>query len=263
MQQRDFFENGWCKFSYDPVLADWVARTLPTARETVTAPENAEWLRCGGTWFAGVNVLPSDATGSVPGGVRLAGRAVEFVDNELGLADFDWEAAQVSVCYPGYPQPMPGESEAAFRYRQTRDAAHVDGLIPQGPDRQRHLRELHGFLLGIPLVQAGEGAAPLVIWKGSHKVIRAAFAELFSGLPAQEWGEVDATEVYQAARRRIFETCTRVEVTAKPGEAYLIHRLALHGVAPWATGAKAGPDGRMIAYFRPETGGPTDWLNAP
>jgi hypothetical protein len=43
----------------------------------------------------------------------------------------------------------------------------------------------------------------------------------------------------------------------------LIHRLALHGVAPWAEGAEAGPEGRMIAYFRPEFEGlGDDWLTA-
>ena len=263
MQAETFFEDGWCEFDHDPALADWVTRTLQANRATVTAPENAEWLRCGGTWFAGVNVLPNDVAGKVAGGVPLAGAVVDFIHSELGLTGFDWEPAQISVCYPGYPKPMPSESEAAFRYRQGRDAAHVDGLIPEGPDRQRHLREPHGFLLGIPLVEANEGASPLVIWKGSHKIIREAFMDLFSALPAEQWGEVDATEVYQATRRTIFETCERVTVTAKPGEAYLVHRLALHGVAPWAPGAEAGPDGRMIAYFRPETGGLPDWLNAP
>ena len=64
--------------------------------------------------------------------------------------------------------------------------------------------------------------------------------DLFSALPAEQWGEVDATEVYQATRRTIFETCERVTVTAKPGEAYLIHRLALHGVAPWQPGPRPG-----------------------
>jgi len=48
-----------------------------------------------------------------------------------------------------------------------------------------------------------------------------------------------------------------------PGEAYLVHRFALHGVAPWDEDAKAGPDGRMIAYFRPELPDRGLWLNAP
>ena len=31
-----FFEQGWCRFGFDPVLAGWVAKTLPAARQTVT-----------------------------------------------------------------------------------------------------------------------------------------------------------------------------------------------------------------------------------
>ena len=258
-----FFETGWCRFSHDPALAEWLAATLPAARRAVAAPENAEWLRCGGTWFAGVNVLPNGPTGAVEGGPELACEAVEFIRDSLGLAGFAWDRAQVSVCYPGYPRPMPGETEAAFRYRRDRDAAHLDGLLREGPDRRRHLREHHGFLLGIPMVEAGAGASPFVIWEGSHEIVREGFRDIFDGLPPGRWGEVDVTDGYHALRRRIFDTCARVEIAAKPGEAYLVHRLCLHGVAPWAPSARAGPDGRMIVYFRPPVGGPEDWLQAP
>ncbi len=79
---------------------------------------------------------------------------------------------------------------------------------------------------------------------------------------AQEnWADIDLTIAYQAARREVFERCPRVTVAAQPGEAYLIHRHALHGIAPWQEAAKAPPEGRMIAYFRPELpGGSEDWL---
>ena len=63
-------------------------------------------------------------------------------------------------------------------------------------------------------------------------------------------------EVQSLLASRFFESCERVVVHAEPGEAYIVHRLALHGVAPWVDGAEAGPDGRMIVYFRPEIGGP-------
>ncbi len=263
MQEHAFFDDGWCRFRYDPKLANWIERTLPAARASVAAPANAQWLRCGGTWFAGVNVLANDASGAVDGGVELSGQAVDFIHDILDLRGFDWEPAQVSVCYPGYPKPMASESEAAYRYRLKRDAAHVDGLIPVGAQRRRHLREYHGFLLGIPMFETSDGAAPFVVWRGSHKLIRDAFAALYDGQAPESWQDVDATELYQSTRREIFETCERVVVTAKPGEVYLVHRLALHGVAPWAPSATAGPDGRMIIYFRPEIGGPADWLNAP
>jgi hypothetical protein len=158
---------------------------------------------------------------------------------------------------------MASESEAVFRYRVRRDAAHVDGLRREGVDRRRHLREHHGFILGVPLAEAGPGASPFVVWEGSHEIMRAAFRTRLAGIAPERWGDEDVTEAYHAARREAFEICRRVVVHARPGEAYLAHRLVLHGMAPWEPGAPAGPDGRMIAYFRPEVGGPDHWLNAP
>ena len=261
--RQTFLERGWCRFPFDPVLAGWVEHAFPAARAAVSAPENAQWLRCGGTWFAGVNVLENDGRGALRGGRPLAGEATDFVRESLGIRNFEWDHGQVSVCYPGYPKPMPSEPETAYRYRLRRDAAHVDGLLPEGPDRRRHLREHHGFILGMPMADADEDAAPFVVWEGSHEIVRSAFRDLYQGTPPDMWGELDVTDAYHDIRRKIFDRCERVEICARPGEAYLVHRLCLHGVAPWSEGASAGPDGRMIVYFRPEYGGPEDWLNAP
>ncbi|MGI9383348.1 MAG: hypothetical protein ACR2PO_09345 [Methyloligellaceae bacterium] len=261
--EHAFFEKGWRHFSYDRALAAWVSQTLPTAREAVAAPENSHWLRCGGTWFAGVNVLPNDAQGAVRNGTEIVGKVVDFIHDVLKLKHFAWDRAQVSVCYPGYPKPMARESEAAYRYRRDRDAAHVDGLVREGQRRRRHLREHHGFLLGIPMIETNAGASPFVIWEGSHEVIRKAFAAQFKCMPPERWDEVDVTEIYHAARRKIFDTCRRTEIVARPGEAFLVHRFALHGTARWRDTEHAGPDGRMIVYFRPEIGASGDWLNAP
>lgn len=259
---QSFRDKGWCKVPYDPVLADWVAATLPTARAIVAAPETQQWLRHGRTWFAGVNVLPNDGTGAVPGAPPLSGKALDFIGRDLGITGFEWEAAQVSVCYPGYPKQGTDETEAAFGYRLRRDAAHIDGLLREGPEARRHLREYHGFLLGIPMVDFSADASPFTVWEGSHEIVRARFRDLFKELVPDAWGDVDVTDAYKALRRDLFESCVRRTVWARPGEAYIVHRLALHGMAPWADGARAGPDGRMIAYFRPEIGGPEDWLNA-
>lgn len=256
----DFFVNGWCRFDYDAKLANWVQQALPFAREAVRNPLNRQWLRCGGTWFAGVNVLPNASDGSLDAGPGLQGNVFNFVSHNFGLADFEWDAAQVSVCYPGYPQQMTDESLATYRFRCQRDAAHVDGLLPEGPDRRRHLREYHGFILGIPMVEYDPGASPLVVWEGSHEILREEFMGCFDGLPPDQWGELDITEPYHQARYKIFERCKRVEITAAPGEAYLVHRLSLHGISPWQEGANATADGRMICYFRPETSGPEGWL---
>lgn len=255
-----YHAHGWCRFPYDPALAAWVEKTLPAARAAVAAPENREWLRYGGTWFAGVNVLPNDETGAVAGGPPLTGAVVDFIRDRLGFGDVGLEPAQVSVCYPGYPRPMAGESAGQHAFRAKRDAAHIDGLLPEGPDRRRHLREYHAYLLGIPMVPFGADAAPFTLWEGSHRFVAAAFRDWFDGVPPDQWGAMDVTDRYQALRREIFDSCPRIEIHAHPGEAYLVHRHALHGMAAWRDEAEAGPDGRCIVYFRPEMADRAAWL---
>lgn len=259
----NFLANGFSVFGPDPALQAWVEASLGAARASVVQPDNAMWMRYQGTWFVGVSALPNDEHGLVAGGPPLQGRVVDFLRMELCLGEFSWDRAQVSVCYPGYPARGEGESESLHRYRLSRDAAHVDGLRREGPGRRRFLREHHGFILGIPMVHFSAGAAPLVVWRKSHEVMRAAFEERLFGIEVANWPDQDLTDVYQAARERVFSTCERVEMYARPGEAFLVHRLALHGMAPWAEGATASDDGRMVVYFRPETGGARQWLRAP
>lgn len=263
MTPEDFFRKGWCRFDFDSLLARWVENVLPRAREVVRAEDNALWLRCGGTWFAGVNVLPNDGSARLGDSGALRGKAVNFVHQTLGLKGFEWDRGQLSVCYPQYPRPMASESAGAFRYRRMRDAAHVDGLLPEGLERRRHLREHHGFILGIPMVDFSPDASPFVVWEGSHEIMRGAFAERLGNLPPDRWGDEDITDAYHQARRKVFGICRRSEIVARPGESFVVHRLALHGVAPWAETAVAGDDGRMICYFRPEVGSRSDWLYAP
>ncbi|WP_120633196.1 hypothetical protein [Ruegeria sp. EL01] len=259
---RDFWSKGWLKFPYDPAVAEWVGHALPVARASVTDPAFAEWMDCEGTWFVGVDALPNDAEGKVARSQPLSGLAMDFLTDQYG--GLPLHKGQVSVIYPGYPRPRRGESEAAGRYRRNRDAAHVDGLRPMGPDRRRRVDEPHAWILGIPLTETSEDAAPMVLWEGSHILIRDAFERALSDHPHDTLHEVDITDIYQVARREVFETCRRIELPAKPGEAYLLHRHCLHGVAPWGADAAAGPDGRMIAYFRPEfTGGVAEWIKLP
>jgi len=247
--------RGWVRLGPLPGLQAWADAALPAARRHVLSGDE-EW-RCGGTWLAGVDALPNGAGGDIAG-VPLPSelRAV------LPWLPDSWHAAQLSTLRPGYPQPWAGESDAAFRFRQTRDAAHVDGLLPIGPDRRRMLREPHAFILGLPLTEADPGAAPLVVWEGSQTLIRRAFTAALAPHPPETWGDIDLTEVYHAARREAFATCPRVALPARPGEALLLHRMILHGMAPWADSAMAPPEGRIIAYFRPEFAHVADWLAA-
>lgn len=262
-QAAEFLAKGWCRFDYDAALACWAERALPVAQACVAAPENAKWLRCGGTWFIGVNVLPNAPDGSVAGEMPLAGRAVDFIRRELGLTEFDWDRGQVSVVYPGYPKRVSSESDAAFSYRCERDAAHIDGVLREGPERRRFLRNYHEFVLGIPLVEVQPDTSPFVVWENSHEHVRRAFRDRFGDMQPECWPQEDVTDLYREVRRRIFATCRRVEVTAKPGEAYLVHRLTLHGIAPWSGSESGGNNGRMIVYFRPESASPEAWLSAP
>lgn len=256
-----FERFGWQFFPFDRHLANWVSTVMPAALRCAADPDlRHAWLRHGHTWFAGVNVLPNDAEGQIEGSGPLRGKAVASARARYG--PLPWDAGQVSVVYSGYPKRDATESEANHRYRLRRDAAHVDGLLPEGPERRRFIREPHAFVLGIPITACGAGASPLVIWEGSHRIIAKALRERLAGHDRMDWSDVDITDTYQAARRRIFVSCRRVEVSARPGEAYLIHRLALHGVAPWAEDAEAPPEGRCVLYFRPGfPGSVADWLN--
>lgn len=244
--------KGWTLLPWNAATAAWAAAAAEAAAGVLADPAmQARWLRHGGTWFAGVDALPNAPDGSI-GGVALNGPWRE----PLGW-DGAWHQAQLSVVYPGYPRRDPDEGEAAHRFRRDRDGAHLDGLLPEGPERRRHLREPHAFILGLPLTEVTEGTAPFVVWEGSHRVIGRAFAAALGGVDPADCGEIDLTEVYQAARREVFATCPRVVVTARPGEAILCHRRAIHGTAPW-TGPAA--EGRIVAWFRPLLPQAADWL---
>lgn len=249
----DLAARGWTRISGLPGVAEWVAAALPQARAAIAG--SLDPWRCGGTWFAGVDALPNARDGSVAG-VKLPSALAALLPWQPPA----WHRAQVSTLRPGYPQPWSGETEAAFGYRRNRDAAHVDGLLPEGPGRRRFLREPHAFILGLPLTGADPGAAPLVVWEGSQSVVRRALATVLAPHPPRDWHRIDLTEAYHSARRAIFASCPRVELPAVPGDVLLLHRLVLHGMAPWAEGALAAPDGRMIAYLRPEFPAITDWL---
>jgi hypothetical protein len=238
--------DGYAVFAHEAGVANWAKAAYSAGCQILRGDGER---RHGGTWFVGVDALPNAPDGSIDG-VPLAGGWMQHV-----AAPQTWHAAQLSVVFPDYPQKDPAESDAAHRFRRNRDAAHVDGLLPEGAQKRRHLREPHGFIVGLPLNDVP--ASPLVVWRQSHKIMRAAFRRAFDGHDPRTWGDVDVTEVYQAARRDVFATCDRVPVIAKSGQAILIDRHLLHGVAPWDR-AIAG-DMRMIAYFRPQIA-VEDWL---
>lgn len=236
---------GWLRIGPDPAIARWAQAARLAAQ---VAPPQA-W-RAGGTWDVGLDAVPNDLAGSVGG--------VEFPWAAFPLMPVALHKAQMSTIAAGYPQP--DGDDAAHRWRMTRDSAHLDGVLAEGPHRRRHIREPHAWILGLPLTDCDAGASPLVVWEGSPEILRANLLAALAPYPPETWADIDITDAYTAARAQVFRTCARVVLHARPGEALLVHRLMLHGVAPWVAGAMAPAEGRKVAYLRPVLGSVADWL---
>lgn len=242
---------GYMVFERDETVAKWADTAHKVACMVSADPATrAANLRQGETWFVGVDALPNQRDGSI-NGVQLAGKWRDHV-----TLPKQWHPAQLSIVYPGYPLRDTSESEASHRYRITRHAAHVDGLLPQGPQRRRYLKEPHAFILGLPLNRSD--AAPLMVWPESHKIMGEAFRHLRNH---DDPTNVDLTEAYHSARRLVFEQIEPHAIVSEPGQAILLHRHLLHGVSPWQEGVQAPQEGRMIAYFRPQFSA-KEWLSA-
>jgi len=251
-----FEADGFTLIGPDPGIEAWARAAHGAALSEI--PNDPDPLRAGGTWRVGVDLLPNNASGRVAGGPGIPA-AIGIVLDMLELTPAAWHRAQVSVVSCGYPLQDGGESEAAFRFRRDRDAAHIDGLLPVGPAKQRMLREPHGFILGLALNRCDQGASPLVVWPGSHHILGPAMRAALAGQARIE--DVDVTEPYKAARREVLARCERHALALAPGQAVLMHRHLLHGIAPWAKGAVAPPEGRMAAYFRPRLERAEDWIS--
>lgn len=256
MQTSDLDEKGWLHVPFNPKILRWAQAADSVALQVLADPAMRElWLQCQGTWFVGVDALPTLPDGSI-GGVPLRGAFSGLLEPMGAL-----HRAQLSVTFPGYPRPRAGESDAGFRYRLHRDAAHVDGLIAEGQDRRRKVLEPHAFILGLPLNEAPPDASPLVVWEGSHRLMGGALSEALRGQDAEQMSQVDVTEIYATTRRIAFDTCRRLPLSVRPGEALLLHRHLLHGIAPWQAEKGQLPEGRRMAYFRPLCpGGTEEWL---
>lgn len=246
--------DGFRVFDYDARVAEWADAAYPVARGVAqqTQMRGPDNLRHGQTWFVGVDALPNDPDGSI-GGVSLAGPWSAHVP------DLPLHPAQLSIIYSGYPVQDAGESDANHRFRRDRAAAHVDGLLPVGPEKRRFAREFHAYILSIPLNSCA--ASPTVVWPGSQRIMQAALRRAYG---AQDPADIDITEVYKNARREVFETCTQVPLILDVGQSALLHPFILHGTAPWDDTPDPDGTGRMIAFFRPEcAGGAAQWLATP
>jgi hypothetical protein len=250
--------RGWLRFDAEPATLAWAGVALMRARQALAGSGREGW-RCGGTWWVGLDALDNDAAGAVDG-MPLAGHAADLARSLGGGAAM--HRGQLSTTLPGFPRPDEGESPAAFAFRRDRAGAHVDGLLAVGPHKRRILREPHGYVLGIALSEADPDAAPLTVWDASHIPLGEAFRAALRPHDPGAWTDIDLTEPYKAARRDVLARCKRLALPLRPGEAVVLHRHLLHGVAPWAQGAGSAPEGRIIAYFRPEVRDIGQWAES-
>ncbi|WP_375281897.1 hypothetical protein [Pseudooctadecabacter sp.] len=244
----DMDRDGFAVFPEDPDVARWVQAAYRAGLTAIGDPDlQAKWLRHGGTWFVGVDALPTKGDGSIHG-APLAGAWRGAVPQVT-----QWHRAQLSVTYAGYPRKDEVDTEASHRFRLRRCSGHVDGLHAE--NGRRIVRELHAFILGMPLNDTE--ACPLMVWPGSHHVIGAALRTVIGD---RDPCGIDVTDAYVAARRAVFDTITPVPVIASPGQVMVLHRHLVHGIAPHDPQVTMPDDGRMVAYFRPECSQSHDWV---
>ena len=267
MQQplhQDLVQQGWCRLPKSAALLSWAEAHLDAAQTGMKAPENHQWWRYQDTWFAGVNVLPNNELGAVAGQPPLPLPLLTTLADYCQAAVGELDLGQISALFPGYPQIDPQQSVAANQFRRRHYAAHLDGLVPLGPQRRRFLTEQHSFILGISLTSHPVNAAPLMIWPGSHKRIQAWLIANLSGLPTADWDQIDLTDGYQDIRKHILADTEPQALHLAKGEAYVMHRHLLHGMGHWPNSiADPHNQGRIIVYFRPCWHQPMQWLKGP
>jgi len=79
-------ERGWTRFAPDPRIRAWAEAAHRAALAVVADPQmRAEWLQCEGTWFVGVDALPTAPDGSIDG-TPLRGAVIEAVSEDSPAA---------------------------------------------------------------------------------------------------------------------------------------------------------------------------------
>ena len=264
----DYQQHGWCRFGADADVLQWVHHALPAAEKAISASQHRHWFRYQNTWFVGVNALPNNDRGQVENGPPLQGQAADFIRQKLKADMSSLDQAQVSAIFAGYPKPSETEPETFFNYRLRRDAAHIDGLLKDSTvsESARFAREYHEYILAIGMTNNDNSASPLVVWRGSHAVFQSEFVRFFAGYEAKRIGSTDISGFYRSVRKRVLESCERVELPLQRGESVVAHRMLLHGTAPWRDRGEeprlnAQPNTpRILCFFRPITLTADEWL---
>lgn len=241
--------DGYVIYGFDPRVARWAKAAYDRTQKLISDPSVLDkQMRHERTWFVGVDTLDNDEEGAIN---------LTPLIGPWNLPKLPLHRAQVSIVYAGYPMQDIDESDANHRYRIKRRAAHVDGLLPVGANKRRFAQEPHAYILGLPLNNVS--AAPTVVWKGSHHIMKQA---LVTAIGDHEPADVDITEVYHKARQEVFNTCEMVALDCEPGHSFMLDRFLLHGTERWDPSHSPENEGRMIAFFRPEFPNPRDWLGA-
>ena len=87
MKINSYEKNGWISFPYSCALNKWAKKVEEiVSAQIIKIPEGDKDLRCGGTWFPGVNFLNNKMNGDVDGASfpeELKSFIVEFVGHNL------------------------------------------------------------------------------------------------------------------------------------------------------------------------------------
>jgi hypothetical protein len=97
--RAQFAAQGYLRFPFAPEIARWAEAARGAGVSTLSDPAHAHWWRHRRTWFVGVDALPNDPEGIVPGGPPFSGAAIDFIRRDLGFTGA-WHRAQVSACFP-------------------------------------------------------------------------------------------------------------------------------------------------------------------
>ncbi len=255
-------QNSWAVCEPDKRMLTWIRNAKNTAQQKLKVDGfDKTQLRCGGTWFVGANFLDNDSFGTL-NKVRLEGMAIEAILERYGRLFCEWDRAQISICYPGYPKPSKQETAAAFSFRKNSFGAHVDGILPIGNPKRRYAKEYHAFIFGIPLEDYNQFAAPVVVWEGSHRIIRTFLSRVLLQNGVEKWKNLDITQIYAEARKEALSKCKKKIIHVPLGGCYVLHRLAVHGIMPWKKRGNSEAESRMVAYFRPILKDSQFWLDS-
>ena len=264
-----FHARGWVRLGWDRPDGGLGGKAASGPTMALTQASEGAEFRCDGAWFPGDQYRwPTAQTAArrslgVP---PLGGAPLRFLAEALGFAGLAFDRAQLSVCFPGYPR----QGARGDRGRLRLSLASATPPMSTGCGARCRARADGGSRRPTASSSACRWWRPIRPRARSRsgrartRSCAAPSREAFAGAPPERWREIDVTEAYQEARQRCFETCARVPLPARRGESTIVHRLALHGVAPWTAPANAPP--RAIAYFRPDPfpgAAPDWWLTRP